>query len=166
MCLQVHANGYGDGEDTHLSVFAALMSGEHDEHLEWPFEGDVIVELLNWKDNTSHTEHLIDFSGGNSRFSSVRVTNKDIGDGWGAHQFISHSSLSYNSTTNTEYLQDDCLRLKVKKVAVYSTILLHKTLSWQDPSQSVCEFTVTEFSKRRQFDNNYYSPPFYTPSWV
>ena len=34
MCLRVYANGCGTGEDTHLSVFVALMKGEHDEHLE------------------------------------------------------------------------------------------------------------------------------------
>ena len=93
------------------------------------------------------------------------ITKKDIGNWRGYQMFISHSSLSYNSTTNTEYLQDDCLRLRVKEVAVYSTPLLHKTPSWQDhlnPSQSACEFTVTEFSKRKQFNNIYYSPPFYT----
>ena len=34
MCLQVVANGKGDVEGTHLSVFVALMRGEHDKHLE------------------------------------------------------------------------------------------------------------------------------------
>ena len=79
--------------------------------------------------------------------------------------FISHSSLTYNPTTNTEYLQDDCLQLRVKTVALYSTLFLLKTPAWQDPltaSKSLCEFTVTEFSKRKQVNNYYYSPPFYT----
>ena len=79
--------------------------------------------------------------------------------------FIPNSSLSYNPTTNTEYLQDDFLQLRVKNVIVYSTPLFLKTPDWQDPltaSQSLCEFTVTEFSKRKQFDNMHYSPPFYT----
>ena len=84
---------------------------------------------------------------------------------WGDYYFISHSYLLNNPDTNTEYLQDDCLCLRVVDVAVYSTPLLSKTPSWQDlhtATQSVCDFTLTEFTKRKQFSNNYYSPPFYT----
>ena len=55
--------------------------------------------------------------------------------------------------------------LRVVDVAVYSTPLLSKTPSWQDPhtaTQSVCDFTLTEFTKRKQYNNAYYSPPFYS----
>ena len=41
------------------------------------------------------------------------------------------------------------IRLRVVDVAVYSTPLLSKTPSWQDPhtaTQSVCDFTLTEFT--------------------
>ena len=81
------------------------------------------------------------------------------------NMFISHLSLSYNSTTNTEYLQNDCVRLRVSKVILYSTALLNKTPYWQNPHngyQSLHEFTLTEFSKRKQFNNRFYSSPFYT----
>ena len=64
------------------------------------------------------------------------------------NKFIPHSSLSYNSTTNTEYLQNDCVRLRVSKVILYSTALLNKTPSWQNPHngyQSLHEFTLTDF---------------------
>ena len=83
----------------------------------------------------------------------------------GRDQFISRFSLLYNSNTNTEYVQDDCLCLRVKAIAVYYTPHVTKIPSWQDPltpSQSVYEFTLTEFAKRRQFDNECYSTPFYT----
>ena len=49
----------------------------------------------------------------NSDDDFVRLTQDTYGVTVGYHQFIPHSSLSYNSTTNTEYLQDDCLRLRV-----------------------------------------------------
>ena len=59
------------------------------------------------------------------------------------------------------------LCLRVVDVAVYSTPLLSKTPSWQDPhtaTQSVCDFTMTEFTKRKHEFNNVYphSPPFYS----
>ena len=64
---------------------------------------------------------------------------------------------------STEYVQDDCLRLRVVDVAVYSTPLLSKIPSWQDaPHCWPVSFDFqTEFTKRKQFNNVCYSPPFY-----
>ena len=45
MCLSVFANGVGKGKDTDVSVFANLMRGEYDDHLNWPFLGKVVVQL-------------------------------------------------------------------------------------------------------------------------
>ena len=47
MCLSVFPNGLGKGKNSpnHVSVFANLMKGEFDDGLEWPFQGDVYVNL-------------------------------------------------------------------------------------------------------------------------
>ena len=164
MCLKVVFNGYGSGKSTHVSVFVCLMKGKHDNQLQWPFEGDVIIELPNWREDKGHYEKTICFNRATNEFCA-RITETNTGHDIGFDRFISHSSLSYNPTINTEYLQDDCLRLRVKTVAFYSTPLLLKTPVWQDPltvSQSLYEFTVTEFSKRKKFNNQHYSPPFYS----
>ena len=105
----MYANGNGDGEGTHVSIYATLMRGEHDQHLQWPFTGDIIIELLNWRDDKGHqkmTSEIVESNG------FVQVTVGVHGNASGYPQFISHSSLPY-STTNTEYLQEDCLRLRV-----------------------------------------------------
>ena len=34
LCFNVYANGIGDDEDTHISVFVHLMKGEDDHHLQ------------------------------------------------------------------------------------------------------------------------------------
>ena len=169
LCLKVYANGSGKGKGTHISIFARLMKGDYDNNLKWPFEGDILVEVLNWRENSNHyCGDTIDLNKYNDSDGSVnsRVTEgKYAPKLWGIFCFISHSSLLYNPDTNTEYLQDDCLRLRVVDVAVYSTPLLSKTPSWQDPhtaTQSVCEFTLTEFTKRKQFNNEYDSQPFYS----
>ena len=111
MCLKVFANGIDEAFGTHVSVYAALMRGEHDQHLQWPFTGEFIIELLNWREDKEHywmTLEIISDDGFD------RVTGKrKYGTSYGYPQFISHSSLPYNSTTNTEYLRDDCLRLRV-----------------------------------------------------
>ena len=76
--------------------------------------------------------------------------------------FIPHTDLV--STTNTEYLCDDYLKLRVI-VGVYSTPLLHLTPAWQDPLisiQSGAQFTLPGYSKQKQFNSIYNSPEFTT----
>ena len=84
------------------------MRGEHDDQLQWPFEGGVIVELLNWRDDKGHCEKILDLNQGTDKEICACVIKRETGIWWGYPYFISHSSLSYNPTTNSEYLQDDC----------------------------------------------------------
>ena len=140
------------------------MRGEYDNELEWPFEGDIRVELLNWRADKNHHSDTIPFN----RYSdpdgtySSRLTDQETATGLGIAQFISHTDLA--PTTNTEYLRDDYLKLRVSAI-VYSTPLLHLTPAWQDSlstTQSGAQFTISEYSKRKQFNNQYFSPPFTT----
>ena len=110
LCLLVLANGYGTGEGTHVSIFTSLMRGEHDQHLPWPFRGELTIELLNWREDESHYAMTLPIT---ADCGFVRVTDRQYGTPYGWHQFISHSSLFYNPTTNTEYVRDDCLQLRV-----------------------------------------------------
>ena len=59
MCINVVANGYDEGESTHVSVFVHLMCGENDDHLPWPFTGRVTVELLNQLEDKNHHSRVI-----------------------------------------------------------------------------------------------------------
>ena len=161
LCLVVYPNGVYYGKGTHVSVFVGLMKGEHDDQLNWPVEVDVAVELLNWKEDKGHCERTLTM---NSEY--YRVTQKGgIKLSPSNIQFIHHSLLPLNITTNTEYLQDDCLWMRVRTVTINYTPGFVKIPSWQDfhsVSQSVCEFTMPEFSRRKQSNNTFYSPPFYT----
>ena len=60
--LKVYPNGNSRGSGSHLSVYAQLMRGEYDNELEWPFEGDIRVELLNWRADKNHHSDTIDFN--------------------------------------------------------------------------------------------------------
>ena len=105
------------------------------------------------------------FTGLNDMERCYRVTTGERATSSCGLHSISHSALSYNQTTNAQYLEDDCLHIRVKEVAFYSIPDVPKVPSWQDPnlpSQSVYEFTLNEFSKRKQFNNQYYTSPFYT----
>ena len=164
MCPDGMGNGY-------VSVHVHLIKGEYDSDLSWPFEGKVVFELLNWRADKNHVSEVLHFC---RRYDPCGICTSRVAEGKYSNQglrvsrFISHSSLLYNPDTNTEYLQDDCVRLRVVDVVVYSTPLLYKTPSWQDSHtatpQSVCEFTLTEFTKRMQLNDEHYSSPFYTHS--
>ena len=167
LCLKVHANGITTSKSTHISVHVQLMAGDNDDRLHWPFTGDIVIELLNWREDKGHHQKTISLMNSNDdAINFYQVTDGTVGLALGWPEFFSQSSLSYNRTTNTEYVQNDCLRLRVRMIAVYSPTHLVKTPSWQqDPhnvSQSVCEFTLSELSKRKQLNNQFYSPPFYT----
>ena len=168
--LKVHpddACGCGTGSGSYLSVDAQLMRGEYDNELEWPFEGDIRVELLNWKEDKHHHSDTICYNHTVSSTHSCRVTNQETATSFGHLEFLSHTDLE--PTTNKRYLLGDYFKLRVS-VAVYSTPkLLPLTPSWQGSlvtTESVagCQFTISEYSKRKEFNNIYYSPPFTTTS--
>ena len=164
--FNVWPKGSGTGSGTHLTVYVQLMRGEYDNELEWPFEGDITVELLNWRADKNHYSGTFPFN----RYydpdgtSTSRVTSKETALGLGKPQFISHTDLTPTTNKEYEYLRDDYLKLRVSAI-VYSTPLLHLTPAWQDSlstTQSGAQFTITEYSKRKQFNNQYFSPPFTT----
>ena len=110
MCLRVDANGHGQGKHTHISIYIHLMKGEFDDQLKWPFRGEVIVKLLNQKQDRGHHTGMVsltdDTPGG-------RVTEGERAkDGWGSSHFISYTDLQ------AKYLMNDCLRARIKKVVL------------------------------------------------
>ena len=161
--LHVYANGNISGAGTHISVYVAIVKGEIDDQLQWPFEGTIKVKMLNWREEKRHISMSVSFN--RARTGDAACVEDIVNKVWGYYQFCAHTSMIYDPSTNTEYLQDDCLRIQVPSVEVYSTALLLKTPAWQDPltyTKPLLEFTLTKFSKRKQSDNEYYSPAFYT----
>ena len=172
--LNVHPNGIHDGSGSHLSVHAEPVRGEYDDEI---FEGDIRIELLNWREDKNHHSATICFNRYNH--TVYRITSQDTATRLGQlHQFISHTDLE--PTTNTKYLQGNFIKLRVN-VAVYSTPYCPLTPSWQpiimvpgvreldllpshdDSAQPIIvQFTISEFSKRKEFNNMYFSPPFTT----
>ena len=113
LCLVVRANGYGSGEGSHLSISVWIMKGQHDDRLQWPFTGIIIIELLNWLEDKEHYKKTIPID---TKDDFVRVTEGKYGQNDSIPQFISHSSLT-SSTTNTQYLYHDCIRVRVQAIA-------------------------------------------------
>ena len=104
MELSVFANGDDDVKDTHVSVYAAILDGEYDAGLKWPFVGEVTVTLLNQLQDKNHFTMKIPF---------YTDDNICVGGIWGYHSFIPHSTLAHNPVRNTQYLKDDTLYFRV-----------------------------------------------------
>ena len=125
MKLNVCPNGEGDCKGTHVSCFICLMSGEYDDTLEWPFQGEVTIELLNQLEDKNHMKYIIQYNESTPEKQKQRVLKgEDNTAGWGYSQFISHSELEYNPITNCQYLKDDSLYFRV------SVKVTSKTKPW------------------------------------
>ena len=123
LCLEVDANGYDDSEGTHVSCYINLVPGEYDDTMEWPFQGEVTVELLNQLEDKNHYNIVIDFDDNTPDEYKNRKEEEDY-KAWGDSQFIPHTDLRLNSFTNTQYLMNDTLYFRVS-VNVHS-----KTKPW------------------------------------
>ena len=112
MCLRVMPNGYGDGKETHVSIFACMMRGPFDAHLKWPFRGDVTVLVVNSAGNVCD-QKTIHYNDDTHDGDAGRVTDKERSAGLGYTKFFSHSSLSYDGTMSSQNVQGDFLTIRV-----------------------------------------------------
>ena len=115
LCLGVHANGFGRGKGTYVSVYVSVMKGENDDQLQWPFEEAVTCAIVNWKMDEQHIIDTIDFKYAATAYKE-RVTLKERNRECGYFNFLPHSYLDDDATKSTQYLHQDCLCLQVLKV--------------------------------------------------
>ena len=118
--LEVDANGWGPGKDSHLSVGVRLMKGENDKSLKWPLNSEITIQLLNWREDKGHVEKIIQHYNAPIAFRT-RVIDRETAPGSQiTNQFISHMELPYNANNNTEYLHNDTLCFRVSKVIIHT----------------------------------------------
>ena len=105
MCINVCANGDGEGKGSHISVFANLMKGDYDDNLEWPIQGKVTVTLLNQLQDSNHHTLIVNCPKGEYEKYMQRVVMGDRAElGYGHPTFIPHDDIKFKN-----YLKDDCL---------------------------------------------------------
>ena len=110
ICLIVNPNGHSTARGTHVSVYTCLMQGEFDHQLQWPFRGEITIQLLNQLGDKNHATGTIRFTDRTPDMYTCRVTDAERAEkGWGQQKFIAHTDLSFNFVKNRQYLKDDCL---------------------------------------------------------
>ena len=83
----------------------------------------------------------------------------------GCGKSVPYSTLSYKHCTNTEFIRNDCIHIKVKSVDVYSSHSIPKGPSWRllsHDTQELCHCTLTHFNKHKLHKSPYFSDPFVT----
>ena len=110
-----------------MSVFVAIVKGEYDAELKWPFTGKVQYTLLNQvKDDEHHTvTQTFDITAG-----------AHVGVYWGLRNFIPHTKLALDSVLNMQYLKDDTMYFRVSVEAINHKPWLECTTKDADHSLS------------------------------
>ena len=90
MMLKVYPNGSKDEEGTHMSVFVCLQRGEFDDQLQWPFSGEITIEIYNRSQEQWSEREALELS---VQECPSRVISKPImscNSGYGFSDYISH----------------------------------------------------------------------------
>ena len=134
LCPRVFPNGFGAGEGIHVGMSCVFI---HDEPC--LVEADVVLEMLNWRENKNNKRYTV------SPTKPIKLTPR------------------VPATANTQYLNADCLLFKVESCTAYlDRASASKLPPWIVMGSPRPCFTVSEFTKRKAVNSEYYSAPFYS----
>lgn len=111
LCLRVFPAGYQDARETNMSVFIQHMNGPHDNNLQWPMRGSVVVELLNQAKDKHHYLRTISYNDDVDEMCAGQVTSHEA-NGMGEPYFISYDDL-HKTNNKKQYLRDDCVYFRI-----------------------------------------------------
>ena len=106
MCLFLYMDGDGTGKGTHLSFYVALMRGEYDAQLPWPFRQKVTLILVN-QDRQQHIAKWFQPDPMESDSFQQPSPHSELNVAAGCPKFAPLSVLD-----NPSYVKDDTMILK------------------------------------------------------
>ncbi|XP_078075391.1 TNF receptor-associated factor 3-like [Mustelus asterias] len=106
LCCRIYPNGDGSGKGSHVSLFLAIVRGEYDEVLPWPFRQKVTFLLL---DQVSQ-KHLRESFSPDTLSGSFQRPRTHMNVASGCPTFARHDLLL---RTPSNYLRNDTLYIKV-----------------------------------------------------
>ena len=114
ICVEVTLN------QTSISVFTHLMQGDYDNHLRWPFRGEITIQIVNQAGDHTHIERAIAYTDSTPDDSAGRVL-MGFGQqsrGWGYPELLYCCDVGYNILKNTQYMKYEVIILRVTKVSL------------------------------------------------
>ena len=127
LSILVYPNGRGNWKNRYVSLFVHLMKGENDNNLTFPFRGDILVQIVNWKEDKNHAERLIEFNEKTDPKGEYGARVAGLAGllsgrqyrGYGFPNFLSHKFLEFDRSRNTQYVSDgDTLHIRIMKITL------------------------------------------------
>ena len=97
-----------ENEEGHISMEIRVNDDASNDHLVWPQWCTVKIEVLNQLGDRGHHVHIAR--------GEVRRPELPSSRCWAEEHFMPCSELGYCPHRNTQYLKDDCLRIRVGEV--------------------------------------------------
>ena len=118
MYVSIFPNSTGSYSGTHLHLCVNIQRGEFDDQLQWPFKGEVTIQVYNRTTEKWSNEKTIVLTKEECRMEHVqRCVGVSSNMGWGYTNFLSHSELKKHYMTDT---QNFCIiKFRVTQVKLY-----------------------------------------------
>ena len=116
MCLKAYPNGSIGGLGTHVSIRTCMLQGPFDGVLKWPLRGDITIQIVNQAGEDMHKENVVHYTSHTPDNCAGRVIDKERSGAWSLEKACTHTSLGYNTATNTNYLRGDFFQIQISKV--------------------------------------------------
>ena len=110
LSIQVRYNYYSY-TFTHVGVHGYSMVGKYDDQLKWPVTCTITVQLLNQHQDKDHVT-------ASERLAWDKPTGRNS-LGWITLRLHPISDLGWNAQNQTQYLKDDCLKIKVTEIVIH-----------------------------------------------
>ena len=107
-----------EGEEQHISMELRVNDDALNDHLVWPQWCTVRLEVLNQLEERHHHARV-------ARGEVKRPLGAPSSRCWAEERFLPCSLLGYDAHRHTQYLKDDCLRIRVAQVRLQDTNFMY-----------------------------------------
>ncbi|KAK6191949.1 hypothetical protein SNE40_003519 [Patella caerulea] len=108
LCVRVNLNGVDNAKGVCLSVFVHFLQGEYDDILEWPFNGRIILSVLDQNSICEYRRHIVETLMAKPTLAAFqKPTTPRNHKGFGYMEFVPLAALD-----NGHFIKNDTLIIK------------------------------------------------------
>lgn len=114
----MYPNGTSRGKGTHLSIYASILQGEFDDELEWPFQGNISIQIYNYETSLWECTVVIKFEESDDVSFTGRPVESYGNPGLGFSQWMTLSSVGHC------YFLKGMVRFRVSEAVIENALYL------------------------------------------
>lgn len=108
LCIRANLNGVDSARGTHLSIFIHFMQGDYDDILDWPFNGRIILTVIDQNPVCELRHHVVETLISKPNLAAFQRPNTPRNHkGFGYMEFLPIGILD-----NSTYVRNDTLIIK------------------------------------------------------